>query len=189
MLVQAEVEGSRLAFDELLAMLILLLVAGNETTTNLIGNATLELLAHPDALAALRTDPALLPTAMEEILRWASPVQMDPRVAARDVEVCGTTIPAGDFVLCWLGSANRDEAVFESPETFDIRRERNHLSFGFGPHYCLGASLATLEAVIAMRVLLARTRSFRRTDDAPLPMHPSIVFRGVRRLPLALEPA
>jgi len=189
-LVQAELEGSRLAFDELLAMLILLLVAGNETTTNLIGNAALELLEHPDALAALRADPSLVPTAIEEVLRYASPVQMDPRLATRDLELGGVTIPAGEFVLCWIGSANRDESVFTDADTFDVRREKNnHLAFGFGPHYCLGASLATLEAVVAVRVLLERTKSFRRTDDVPLPFHPSIVFRGVRSLPLALEPA
>jgi cytochrome P450 len=189
-LVQAELEGSRLSFEELLAMLILLLVAGNETTTNLIGNAALELLAHPDALAALRADPSLMPVAMEEVLRYASPVQMDPRIATRDVEIQGVTIPAGEFVLSWLGSANRDESVFERAESFDVRREKNHhLAFGFGPHYCLGASLATLEAVIAVRVLLERTRSFHRTDDAPLPLHPSIVFRGVTSLPMVLEPA
>jgi cytochrome P450 len=189
-LVQAELEGSRLSFPELLAMLILLLVAGNETTTNLIGNATLELLAHPDALATLRADPALVPSAIEEVLRYSSPVQMDPRIATRDVEIRGHTIPAGEFVLCWLGAANRDEDVFGHPEVFDIRRDpNNHLAFGFGPHYCLGASLATLEAVVATRVLLARTRSFHRPDDAPLPFHPSIVFRGVTSLPIVLEPA
>ena len=188
--IRAELEGSRLSFDELLAMLVLLLVAGNETTTNLIGNAALELLAHPDALAALRADPSRMPAAMDEVLRCSSPVQMDPRLATRDVELQGTTIPAGEFVLCWIGAANRDEAVFERSETFDIGREKNpHLAFGFGPHYCLGASLATLEAVVAVRVLLERTRSFTRPDDAPLPLHPSIVFRGVRSLPLVLEPA
>jgi cytochrome P450 len=187
-LVQAELEGSRLSFQELLAMMILLLVAGNETTTNLIGNATLELLAHPDALAALRADPSLVPGAIEEVLRFSSPVQMDPRIATRDVDIQGRTVPAGEFVLCWLGSANRDEAVFERPETFDVRREKqNHLAFGFGPHYCLGASLATLEAVVAVRVLLERTRAFHRADDAPLSLHPSIVFRGVTRLPMVLE--
>jgi cytochrome P450 len=189
-LVQAELEGSRLSFEELLAMLILLLVAGNETTTNLIGNAALELLAHPDALAAVRADPSLVPGAIEEILRYASPVQMDPRIATRDVEIQGKVVPAGEFVLCWLGSANRDEAMFDEPETFDVRREKNnHISFGFGPHYCLGASLATLEAVVAVRVLLERTRRFRRVDEAPLPFHPSIVFRGVTKLPMVLEPA
>jgi hypothetical protein len=103
-------------------MLILLLVAGNETTTNLIGNAALELLAHPDALAAVRADPSLVPSAVEEVLRYASPVQMDPRIATRDVEIQGKTIPAGEFVLSWLGSANRDEAVFDRPESFDVPR-------------------------------------------------------------------
>lgn len=188
-LVQAEHEGSRLSFQEMLSMLILLLVAGNETTTNLIGNAALDLLAHPDAERALRADPGLVPSAIEEVLRFSSPVQMDPRLAVRDVRIGDATVPAGEFALCWLGSANRDEAVFERPETFDVRREKSsHLAFGFGPHYCLGAALATLEGVVALRVLLERTRSFRRTDDAPLPLHPSIVFRGVRRLPMALEP-
>ena len=123
-LVQAELEGSRLAFDELLAMLILLLVAGNETTTNLIGNAALELLAHPDALAAVRADPSLTAAAVEEVLRFSSPVQMDPRIAPRDVTVQDVTIPAGEFVLCWIGSANRDGTVFERADTFDVRREK-----------------------------------------------------------------
>jgi cytochrome P450 family 142 subfamily A polypeptide 1 len=115
---------------------------------------------------------------------------MDPRIATRDVTVQGATIPAGEFVLCWLGSANRDETVFDCPDVFNVRRaKQNHLAFGFGPHYCLGASLATLEAEIALRVLLARTRRFARVDRAPLPMHPSIVFRGVTSLPMQLEPA
>jgi cytochrome P450 len=189
-LVQAELEGSRLSFHELLAMLILLLVAGNETTTNLIGNTALELIDHPDALAVLRADASLVPSAIEEVLRFSSPVQMDPRIATRDVTVAGTTVPAGQFVLCWLGAANRDEAVFERPETFDVRRQKNnHVSFGFGPHYCLGASLATLEAQVALDVLLKRTRGFRRTGAEPLPIHPSIVFRGVTRLPMVLDPA
>jgi cytochrome P450 len=189
-LVQAELEGSRLAFDELLAMLILLLVAGNETTTNLIGNAALELLAHPDALAAVRADPSLTGAAVEEVLRFSSPIQMDPRIATRDVTVQDVTIPAGEFALCWIGSANRDGTVFERADTFDVRREKqSHLAFGFGPHYCLGASLATLEAEIAVRVLLQRTRRFARVDEEPLPLHPSIVFRGVTRLPVRLEPA
>jgi cytochrome P450 len=189
-LVGAELEGSRLSFEELLAMLILLLVAGNETTTNLIGNAVLELLAHPAALAALRADPALVPGAVEEVLRYASPIQMDPRRATRAVELHGVHVAPDEFVLCWLGSANRDEAVFAEPEVFDIRREESALlAFGFGPHYCLGAALATLEAEVALRALLARTRSFRRLDDRPLPLHPSFVFRGVMSLPLVVEPA
>jgi cytochrome P450 len=189
-LVAAEVEGSRLSFDELLAMLILLLVAGNETTTTLIGNAALELMAHPDALARLRADPGLLPGAVDEVLRFTSPVQMDPRRATRPVELHGRRIEPEQIVLCWLGSANRDESAFRDPDVFDVARSPNrHLSFGFGPHYCLGATLASLEAQVALRVLLQRTRDFRRTDDAPLPLHPSIVFRAVTRLPVELVPA
>ena len=149
----------------------------------------LELLAHPAALAAVRTNPELLPGAVEEVLRFSSPIQMDPRRAVRATEIRGHPIEAGQIVLSWLGSANRDEAVFERPDEFDIgRRDSRHLAFGFGPHYCLGASLATLEAVTALRALLARTRAIRRIDDAPLPLHPSFVFRGVTSLPLEVEP-
>src|SRR5438046_3006653 len=112
-LVAAELEGSRLSFEELLAMLILLLVAGNETTTHLIGNAVLAFLAHPEALAAVRTDPTRVPAAVEEVLRFSSPVQMDPRLATREARLHDVTIAAGEVVLCWLGSANRDEAGHE----------------------------------------------------------------------------
>jgi cytochrome P450 len=189
-LVAAESEGSKLTFDEMIQTLILLLVAGNETTTNLIGNAVLELLAHPDALTELRADRTLLPDAIEEVLRFASPVQMDPRRATRATEIDGVPVRQDQFVIGWIGSANRDEAVFERPDAFDIRRRNTrHLAFGFGPHYCLGASLASLEAQVAIGALLERTRSFRRANDDPLPLHPSIVFRGVRSLPLRLEPA
>ena len=189
-LVQAEVEGSRLTHDEMIRMLVLLLVAGNETTTTLIGNCVLDLLAHPDQLAELRAHPELIPSAVEEILRYSSPVQLDPRRAARPVELHGHRFEADQMVVCWIGSANHDEAMFAEAERFDIRREDNrHLAFGFGPHYCLGANLARLEAQVALRALLTRTRAFERTDDAALPLHPSIVFRGVTRLPLRLLPA
>jgi cytochrome P450 len=189
-LVAAESEGSKLGFDEMIQTLILLLVAGNETTTNLIGNAVLELLAHPESLQELRADRALLPDAVEEVLRFSSPVQMDPRRATRATEIGGVPVAEDQFVIGWIGSANRDGAVFERPDVFDIRRTNNrHLAFGFGPHYCLGASLASLEAQVAIGALLERTRSFRRVDDAPLPLHPSIVFRGVRSLPLRVEAA
>lgn len=189
-LVRAEVEGSRLTHQEMISMLTLLLVAGNETTTTLIGNAVLTLLDHPDQLARLRDDPSLLPTAVDEILRFTSPVQLDPRVATRDLELRGHSVEAGRIVVCWLGSANRDEEVFAEPERFDVgRRENRHVAFGFGPHFCLGSNLARLEARVALRVLLERTKSFERIDDAPLPIHPSLVFRGVSRLPLRLFPA
>ncbi|GIW41788.1 MAG: polyketide biosynthesis cytochrome P450 PksS [Candidatus Binatia bacterium] len=189
-LVHAEVEGSKLTHDELVRMLTLLLVAGNETTTTLLGNAILELLDHPAELARLRSDPGLLPSAVEEILRFSSPVQLDPRRATRDVEVRGHRIRKDQVVVCWIGSANHDEEVFPDPERFDIGREDNrHLAFGFGVHYCLGANLARLETQVALRVLLERTRSFERVGSDPLPLHPSIVFRGVTSLPLRLVPA
>jgi cytochrome P450 len=186
-LVQAEHEGSKLDFEEMLSMLVLLLVAGNETTTTLIGNAVLELLAHPGELERLRGDPGLLPSAIEEVLRYASPVQFDPRRATRPVALHGVEIRENDFVLSWLGSANRDERVFERPERFDVAREKNpHLAFGFGTHYCLGANLARLEARVAIGALLARTKGFERCGEEELPLHPSPVFRAVTKLPLRL---
>jgi cytochrome P450 len=188
-LVQAELEGSRLSHAEMLRMLILLLVAGNETTTNLIGNAVLTLLEHPAELARLRADRALLPSAVDEVLRYASPVQLDPRRATRALELQGRAIAPNQLVVCWLGAANRDEEIFPEPERFDVARgDSRHLAFGFGPHYCLGANLARLETQVALEALLDRTRAFERVDDAPLPLHPSIVFRGVTRLPLRLHP-
>src|SRR5207247_7853322 len=130
-----------------------------------------------------------VPAAVEEVLRFSSPVQMDPRLATREARLHDVTIAAGEVVLCWLGSANRDEAVYEHAEVFDIGRERKpDVAFGFGPHYCLGASLATLEAEVALRVLLARTRRLRRGAHEPLPRAPGIVYRGVTRVPLVVEP-
>jgi cytochrome P450 len=186
-LVQAEHEGSKLDFEEMLSMLVLLLVAGNETTTTLIGNAVLELLAHPGEQKRLREDPALLPSAIEEVLRFASPVQFDPRRATRPTRLHDVEIRENDFVLCWLGSANRDERVFERPESFEIARAKNtHLAFGFGTHYCIGANLARLEARVAIGTLLARTKGFERRGEQELPLHPSPVFRAVTQLPLRL---
>jgi cytochrome P450 len=189
-LVQARHEGSRLSHDEMLQMLTLILVAGNETTTTLIGNAVIELLAHEGELMRLRRDPGLLPGAIDEVLRFASPVQFDPRRATRDVELHGHKILENDMVLSWLGSANRDEAAFERADVFDIGRPRGgHLAFGFGVHYCLGANLARLEAEVALSALLRRTASFERVGSEPLPLHPSPVFRGVTSLPVRLKVA
>jgi cytochrome P450 len=189
-LAHAELEGQRLTQEEMLEMLLLLLVAGNETTTSLIGNAAIQFLAHPEALAELRADPERLPDAIEEVLRFDSPVQMDPRRAARTVEMHGVRIETDQTVLCLLGSANRDEKVFERADRFDVHRSPNrHISFGFGAHYCLGANLARLEARIALVALLRRTRSFRLASDEPLPLHVSPVFRGFRSIPVELEAA
>lgn len=189
-LVQASYEGSKLTHEEMIRMLVLLLVAGNETTTTLIGNSVLELLDHPDQLARLRAEPDLLPLAVDEVMRFSSPVQLDPRVAVRDVEVRGVPVRQGQIVVSWIGSANRDEEVFPAADRFDVGREENHhIGFGFGPHYCLGASLARLETQVALSTLLAKTRSFERTTSEPLPLHESIVFRGVTSLPLRLAAA
>jgi cytochrome P450 len=189
-LVQAEYEGTHLDQGEMLAMLTLLLVAGNETTTTLIGNAVLTLLDHPGELKRLRDDPSLMPRAVDEVLRFESPVQFDPRRTARDTEIAGTKIAENTLLLCWLGSANRDERVFERPEVFDVTRQKNpHISFGYGTHHCLGHNLARLEASVALEVLLERTSSFERTDAELLPLHPSPVFKAVTKLPVRLLPA
>jgi cytochrome P450 len=189
-LVRAELEGSKLSFDELLQMLILLLVAGNETTTTLIGNTVLTLLEHPAELERVRRDPELIPSAIEEVLRFSSPVQLDPRCATRDTELCGEKVRAGEMAITWLGSANRDASVFREPDRFDVgRRENRHVAFGFGTHYCLGSNLARLEAQIALRALLERTKSFELTTAKPLPLHRSIVFRSFTEIPLELAPA
>ena len=189
-LVRAEHEGSKLSHDEMLSMLVLLLVAGNETTTTLIGNAVLELVAWPEEQARLRADAALLPRAIEEVLRFASPVQFAPRRATQAAELQGVAIRENDMLLCWIGSANRDETLFAEPERFDVARDPNpHLSLGFGIHYCVGANLARLEARVALSALLRRTRRIELASEEVLPLHPSPVFRAVTRLPVRLEPA
>ena len=130
-----------------------------------------------------------MPSAVDEVLRFESPVQFDPRRATRDTEIAGVAIAENTLVLNWLGSANRDERVFERPDVFDITREKNpHLAFGYGTHHCLGHNLARLEASVALEVLLARTKSFERTGRDPLPLHPSPVFKAVTKLPVRLDP-
>ena len=153
---QAEEAGEQLSEDELVAMVFLLLVAGHETTVNLIGNGTLALLEHPDQMERLRADPTLLKPAVEELLRYASPLETaTERYAREDVTVAGVTIPRGALVFAALASANRDERQFPDPDALDIAREPNrHLSFGLGPHFCLGAPLARLEGQVAIGTLL-----------------------------------
>jgi cytochrome P450 len=157
-LLQSEIEGERLTPDALLSFLWLLLVAGNETTRNLIALGTLALIAHPDQKALLLDDMALLPLAIEEMLRWITPVTHMTRVATEDVEIRGQLIKQGDRVLMLYGSANRDEEVFgDDAEDFKITRTPNpHLSFGTGEHSCLGLSLARLEARVFFEELLPK---------------------------------
>ena len=186
-LVAAQVGGEHLSDVELVGFCMLLLVAGNETTTNLIGNAMLCLDEHPDLLRELRAEPDLLTDAIEEVLRYRSPVQSMFRFAKGEVELGGATIPDGTRVVAWIGAANRDAQQFPEPDRFDIRRSPNrHLAFGHGIHFCLGAPLARLEARIALGVLLDRLPDFEVDRSAPLqPMESSIVY-GVRHLPVKL---
>ncbi|WP_027481952.1 cytochrome P450 [Deinococcus pimensis] len=180
-LLAAEDEGGRLRPGEVLSNSVLLLIAGHETTVNLIGNGALALTQHPGELARLRADPALLPTAVEEMLRFDPPVQRALfRAALEDVTVGGQAVRRGEQVSAVMGGANRDPAVFTEPDRFDVGRTPNrHLSFGRGIHFCLGAPLAKLEARVAFETLLAaapdlRLESFER--------RPSTMFRGLRHL-------
>jgi cytochrome P450 len=184
-LVAAEVEDAHLSEAEILAFSNLLLVAGHLTTTNLLGNAVLCLLDHPDQRARLRTEPGLMPAAVEEVLRYEGPAQAIVRFTVRETEVGGQAIPAGQRVLAWLGSANRDDAVFAEPDRFDVTRSPNpHLAFGHGIHFCLGAPLARLEARVALSVLLERLPDLARDEQQPVEPTETPFLRGVRRLPL-----
>ena len=167
-LIQVEEAGDRLTEGEMLGLLRLLLVAGNETTTNLIGNGMLALLRHPEQLGALREDPGRIPAAVEELLRFDSPVQATLRLVLEDCEVNGIPLRRDDNVMALNGAANHDPAVFDRPEQLDIgRRDNNHVAFGRGIHFCLGAPLARLEGRIAIEVLLERYPSLRLLSDRP----------------------
>ena len=185
-LVQAEEAGSRLTNEELIANIILLFGAGHETTVNLIGNGLLALHRNPDQLALLKADPSLISNAIEEFLRYDSSVQMTGRVALEEIEdLGGKRIPKGESVLCLLGSANRDAAVYsDRPDRLDITRPNvKPLSFGGGIHFCLGAQLARIEAEIAISTLLRRIPDLR-LDDAENPQwRPTFVLRGLKQLP------
>ncbi|MDI4233851.1 cytochrome P450 [Bradyrhizobium sp. Arg237L] len=184
-LVQAEEDGHKLSNEELTANIILLFGAGHETTVNLIGNGLLALHRNSDQLTLLKANPALITNAIEEFLRYDSSVQMTGRAALEDIDLCGKRIPKGEAVLCLLGSANHDPAVYpDRPEQLDIARPNvKPLSFGGGIHFCLGAQLARIEAEIAISTLLRRLPDLR-LDDAENPQwRPTFVLRGLRRLP------
>jgi len=177
-------EGEGLSPIELVQFVTLLLVAGNETTTNLIGNATAALLAHPEQLARVAADPGLVPSLVEETLRFDAPIQLIFREALADVEVAGVRIPAGATVVPLLGSANRDERRFPDPDAFDVTRNpQGHVGFGFGKHFCLGASLARLEARVALEALAPELLRMRH-GEARVSRVDSFLVRGPSRLPL-----
>ena len=188
-LIEAEEEGDRLTEVELLATCRLLLVAGHETTVNLIGNGTLALLRHPDQLRKLKDDPSLAGSTVEEVLRYDPPVQLTGRIASEDMEVAGVTVPKGHSVVLLLGAANRDPDQFPNPERFDITRNNdNHLAFGFGIHFCLGGPLARLEGQIALGTLARRFDALELRTEAP-EYKENIVLRGLRSLPVAFSAA
>lgn len=185
-LVQAEEDGSKLSNEELTANIVLLFGAGHETTVNLIGNGMLALHRNPEQLALLKAKPELITNAIEEFLRYDSSVQMTGRTALEDIEdLGGKRIPKGESVLCLLGSANHDPAVYpDRPEQLDITRPNvRPLSFGGGIHFCLGAQLARIEAEIAISTLLRRLPDMRLDDAVNPEWRPTFVLRGLKQLP------
>ena len=188
-LVAAEEAGDKLSQAELLAMLRLLLIAGNETTTKLIGNGMLALLRNPEQMEALRQSPDLMSSAIEELLRFDAPVQLDVRVALEDVEFDGREVKKGQGIMVLLGSANRDPEVFSEPDRLDLsRQEANHISFGRGIHHCLGAALARLEGRLTFEAIMERFGDLRMQTDRPV-FRDNIILRGLDVLPVSARKA
>jgi cytochrome P450 len=191
-LVHAEEGGQKLTPSELTAMVFLLLIAGHETTVNLIGNGTLALLLHPEELAKLKADPSLIKPAVEEFLRFDGPVETSTsRFAAEDLEFQGQLIPKGEEVLVVIAAADHDPAHFKDPARLDISREDNkHLGFGLGIHYCVGAPLARMEGQIGIGTLFRRLPDLRlAVPPEALRFRPSVLLRGVEELPVTFSPA
>jgi cholest-4-en-3-one 26-monooxygenase len=186
-LMHAEVDGSRLTPEEFNSFFLLLLVAGNETTRNLISGGLLALIEHPEQRARLQANPALLPSAVEEMLRWVTPVNLFQRTATRDVEVRGQTIREGDKIVLFYASANRDEEMFPDADRFDVARNPNeHLAFGIGPHFCLGANLARLEITVMFEELLRRLPDIELAG--PVERLRSNFINGIKRMPVRFTP-
>ena len=185
----AEEAGDALTEGQMLSTAILLLVAGHETTVNLISGGVLALIHHPDQLARWRQDPSITPHAVEELLRFVSPVQLTGRALLEDIELPAATLPKGHYVLAVIASGNRDPEAFTAPDALDLSRAENrHLGFGFGVHHCLGAPLARLETAIALPRLLRRTRSLELLTDQTT-YRDNVVLRGLAELPVHLSAA
>jgi cytochrome P450 len=183
-LLAVEEAGDQLSPGELVGICQVLLIAGHETTTCLLGNAVQQLLADADILGAVRQAPQLLPGFIEEILRYDSPVQVRTRVATQDLELAGQRVATGQGLLLLLGAANRDPRVFRNPDHFDMRRMPNHhLAFGEGPHYCLGAALARLESRVALEILLERMPRLALAPGSKIHRQPNFTLRGWASLP------
>ena len=186
-LMHAEIEGSRLAPEEFTSFFLLLLVAGNETTRNLVSGGLLGLIEHPEERARLAANAALLPTAVEEMLRWVSPVNLFQRTALHDAEINGQRIREGETVVLFYASANRDEDIFTDAHRFDVGRTPNeHLAFGIGPHFCLGANLARLEIRIMFEELLRRLPDIELAG--PVERLRSNFINGIKRMPVRFTP-
>jgi cholest-4-en-3-one 26-monooxygenase len=183
-LVHAEVDGDRLSDDEVLQESLLILIGGDETTRHVISGGIHQLLLHPDQWERLAKDPDARPAAVEEMLRWVSPIKNMVRTATRDVELCGQPVHEGDELMLLYPSANRDDDVFEDPFRFDIARTPNeHVAFGFGTHFCLGASLARLEIAVMLEELLVRMPKLRVADpDADPEYRPANFISGLEHL-------
>jgi cytochrome P450 len=183
-LITAEEAGDKLSEEELLATCILILIAGHETTVNLIGNGVLALLRHPDELHRLRQTPALIASAVEELLRYDGPVQRTARVASDDATIGGRTIRKGDMVMPFIGAADRDPAQFSDPDRLDLARGDNrHIAFGWGIHFCLGAPLARVEGQIAIDTLVRRLPRLELATESP-EYRQSLTLRGLKTLPV-----
>jgi pimeloyl-[acyl-carrier protein] synthase len=186
-LLTAEIDGDRLTEEEVVANCIITMVGGQETTTNLIGNGVLSLLRNPDELARLRATPALIPSAVEELLRYESPTQHTARVAPDDVELGGKPIRKRQGVIAVMGAANRDPERFPDPDRLDLGRPDNrHLAFGWGAHFCFGAPLARIEGQLAFGALLRRFPELT-LEPAPLVWRPNLALRGLEALPVSLR--
>ncbi|WP_328551274.1 cytochrome P450 [Streptomyces sp. NBC_00358] len=184
-LVATQAQDDRLTDSELLSTCFVLITAGDETTTHLVGNGMLALLRHPDQLARLREDPTLIRTAVDELARYDTPTQAIVRVAAEDVEIGGRTLREGELAYLFLAATNRDPERFEDPDRLDLTRPGNrHLSFGNGPHFCLGGPLAKLQAEVAVGTLVRRLPHLRLAGDAELDWRPNPLQRRLTALPL-----
>jgi cytochrome P450 family 142 subfamily A polypeptide 1 len=190
-LVHAEVDGDRFSDDALIHESLLILVGGDETTRHVISGGMYQLLVNPDQRAALDADPDVMTTAIEEMLRWVSPIKNMARTVTHDVELCGQRLDEGDELLLLYSSANRDESVFDDPFRFDVRREPNeHVAFGFGTHFCLGNSLARLELRVMFEELLRRLPDLRLADESSAePAHrPANFISGYESMPVVFSP-
>jgi cytochrome P450 family 142 subfamily A polypeptide 1 len=184
-----EIDGDRLDDESIVNETLLLLIGGDETTRHVISGGMLALLDHPDQRGALAADAGLLPTAVEELLRWVSPVKNMSRTVTADVELRGQHLREGDEVMLFYPSANRDDDVFAAPDAFDVRRDPNpHIAFGFGPHYCLGASLARLELKVMLPEVLSRMPDLELASDRDLPVRPSNFVSGLEGMPVRFTP-